>query len=173
MFGSELQRGEIIIITDEAKGWRWRRRDSCELFNLSDHIVTCSISGRRKSFHLCRRKGERGSISINRQTTPWQAIYYRAGASQANERQEKFSFRSDRILQSSCCINHVWGAWHAHIMACCEVRRGPPLLVSSVAAWDRVYSKPGQTLARAKARARSVIPAARFNPIRSSMRTLK
>lgn len=39
---------------------RWRRRASSELFNLSDHIVTCSIPGRRKSFHLCRRKGERG-----------------------------------------------------------------------------------------------------------------
>lgn len=81
VFGSELQRGEIIITADEAKGSGWRQCDSSELFNLSDHIVTCSISVRRKSFHLCGRKGERGSISINLQTTPWQAIYCQAGQS--------------------------------------------------------------------------------------------
>lgn len=124
MFGSELQRGEIIIIADEAKGSRWRQRDSSELFNLSDHIVTCSISGRRKSFHLCRRKGEWGQLaSTVRQLHDKRYITKRG--SQANERQKKFSFRSDRILQSSCYINHVWGTWHAHIMACCEVRHRP------------------------------------------------
>lgn len=75
-------------------------------------------------FICAEEKGNRGQLaSTVRQLGDKRYITERG--SQANERQEKFSFRSDRILQSSCYINHVWGAWHAHIMACCEVRRRP------------------------------------------------
>lgn len=54
--------------------------------------------------------------------------YITARGSGANERQEKFPFRSDRILQSSHYINHTYGAWHA--------RHG----ASSVVVWDQVSS---------------------------------
>lgn len=75
-------------------------------------------------FICAEEKGNRGQLaSTVRQLGDKRYITERG--SQANERKEKFSFRSDRILQSSCYINHVWGAWHAHIMACCEVRRRP------------------------------------------------
>lgn len=56
-----------------------------------------------------KKKGERGQLaSTVRQLGDKRYITERG--SQANESQEKFSFRSDRILQSSCYINHVWGA---------------------------------------------------------------
>lgn len=51
--------------------------------------------------------------------------YITKRGSRANERQKKFSFMLDGILQSSCYDNQVWGAWRAHIIACCEVRHRP------------------------------------------------
>lgn len=75
-------------------------------------------------FICAEEKGNEGQLaSTVRQLRDKRYITERG--SQANERQKKFSFRSGRILQSSCYINHVWGAWLVHIIACCEVRHRP------------------------------------------------
>lgn len=97
--------------------------------------------------------------------------YISVQGSQANERQEKCSFRSDRILQSSSYINHVWGAWHVHIMACCEVRHSSRSS-SHLSSCEIEFTQSCAKRYRAQTRVRSIIPAVLFNPIHSSMPAL-
>lgn len=80
-------------------GFAQWQHDSRELFNLSDQIVTCSITRRRKSFCLRRRRvgGEGQLASTIRQ--PGDKRYITLWGSQTNE-------RHSRSIHSGCTQPH-------------------------------------------------------------------
>lgn len=97
------------------KGFGWWQRDSRELFNLSDQIVTRSITGWRKSFYLCRRQWGKGGqlASAIRQLSDKQYITVRD--SQTNERGSRNVHPGQtQFYNQPGTLITLYSGWHMH-----------------------------------------------------------